>query len=91
MVSFYGLRNVPNPTGWAIRVVAVLLSVFFRQMHGSVPMVVGSLCRSEWGLALSRCGISLSLVALCLAKILPFRLIQCCYRARKVKPYGLER
>ena len=84
MVSFYGLRNVPNPAGWAIRVVAVMLSVFFRQMHGSIPMVVDSLCRSGWGLALSRCGISFSVVALCLAEIEPF------YTALQTHPMLLQ-
>ena len=41
----------------------------FQANTGSVPVVVGSLCRSGWDLALPRCGISFSLVALCLAEI----------------------
>ena len=41
----------------------------FQANAGSVLRVVGSLCRSGWG---SRCGISFSLVALCLAEIEPF-------------------
>ena len=39
---------------------------------GSVPRVVGSLCRSGCGLALPRHGISFSLVALCLGEVEPF-------------------
>ena len=50
-----------------------LVVCFFSQENtGSVLMVVGSLCRSGWGLAIPRCGISFSLVALCLGEVEPF-------------------
>ena len=87
------MRNVPNPVDnsgsgcLALRVCLV--------NSGSEPMVVGSLCRSGWGLALPRCGKSFSLVTLCLAEIEP---LYCPSdssnagdRVREVKPYSAQR
>ena len=71
--------------GREIRLVAVLLSVFFSQMQapsqglwvlcakmGSKPRVVGSLCQNGCGLAHPRRGRGFRPVALCLAKLEPF-------------------
>ena len=70
------MRNPANLVGWwvgvggqAIRLVVVLMSVFFQVNTGSLPRVVGSLCRKGWSLAYLRYGKSFRPVALCLAKI----------------------
>ena len=45
----------------------------FRQIQALYQWLLhGSLCRSGWGLALPRCGISFSLAALCLGEVEPF-------------------
>ena len=71
------MRNVPNLVGWGaggweIRLVAALLSMFFRWVQAPTQGLWVLCAENGCGLAFPRCEKSFRPIALCLAEIEPF-------------------